>query len=363
MRFREGGWVIAAAGVIALALLAWATYAVRRASIRTFFVDGVPSSSRALVPDAGEAMTTVARTRVVLVDGLSRAHAKTLPGLDAICDAGLELGVDTGFPTVSLPVQHALWTGLTQQESGVGLGAERGQPAGHPARGRALRLEQGAQGEQQVGQLLAGQQALGGHVEAAQRPGHRALLRGAARHEAEEGTQLVLLLGLDQERGGRVVLGPAQGQRLPGRDADPGPGQRAEGKAPVVVEAQAGEQPPQCRPGAMDRAGVAGDRVEGGDHQRLRRTVQPRPACRVGGLGELVAADQGQAVAKGNLRRSDLEAVEDGNGGLLGALLVQGLLELEPGAVEEALVEDEVDRLGEDPRQEAVHRGLGAVAA
>jgi hypothetical protein len=107
------------ATLVALALLAWATYAVRRASIRTFFVDGVPSSSRALVPDAGEAMTTVARTRVVLVDGLSRAHAKTLPGLDAICDAGLELGVDTGFPTVSLPVQHALWTGLTQQESGV----------------------------------------------------------------------------------------------------------------------------------------------------------------------------------------------------------------------------------------------------
>ena len=57
--------------------------------------------------------------RVVLLDGLSRAHALRLPSLSEICSAGQELQLDIGFPTVSLPVQSALWTGMTQQQSGL----------------------------------------------------------------------------------------------------------------------------------------------------------------------------------------------------------------------------------------------------
>jgi hypothetical protein len=59
------------------------------------------------------------RLRVVLIDGLGAAHAKGLPNLSERCAEGVELRVDVGFPTVSLPVQHVLWTGRTQQESGI----------------------------------------------------------------------------------------------------------------------------------------------------------------------------------------------------------------------------------------------------
>lgn len=111
-------WIVAAT-IAALALLAWGSYAARRASIRTFFVDGVPTAKNVLTPDGGTGVSSVARTRVLLIDGLSRSHALTLAALDHACAGGIELAVDTGFPTVSLPVQHALWTGLTQQESGV----------------------------------------------------------------------------------------------------------------------------------------------------------------------------------------------------------------------------------------------------
>ncbi len=61
----------------------------------------------------------VDRVRVVLVDGLAAANARQLPAWRAVCDRGLTLAVDVGFPTVSLPVEVALWTGLTQQQSGV----------------------------------------------------------------------------------------------------------------------------------------------------------------------------------------------------------------------------------------------------
>jgi hypothetical protein len=57
--------------------------------------------------------------RVALLDGVSRSTALGLPHYDEVCKSGLELAVDVGFPTVSLPVQSVLWTGLTQQQSGI----------------------------------------------------------------------------------------------------------------------------------------------------------------------------------------------------------------------------------------------------
>ncbi|HUS63382.1 MAG TPA: alkaline phosphatase family protein [Kofleriaceae bacterium] len=57
--------------------------------------------------------------RVALLDGVDRATALELPAWDALCARGIDLRVDVGFPTVSLPVQSVLWTGLTQQQSGI----------------------------------------------------------------------------------------------------------------------------------------------------------------------------------------------------------------------------------------------------
>ena len=72
-----------------------------------------------------------AHTRIVLIDGLGADTAHTLPVWSALCDRGTRLTVDVGFPTVSLPVQVALWTGLTQQQTGIvgnGSGAPRSPP-------------------------------------------------------------------------------------------------------------------------------------------------------------------------------------------------------------------------------------------
>jgi hypothetical protein len=104
-----------------LVLAACSLHVGRRAFIQQFFVDGAMPGDAPVWPRApvGEGLRPAVRVRVVLLDGLSRAHALRLPGLSTICAAGRELLVDTGFPTVSLPVQSALWTGMTQQQSGL----------------------------------------------------------------------------------------------------------------------------------------------------------------------------------------------------------------------------------------------------
>ena len=55
----------------------------------------------------------------MLIDGLAKATASTLPAWTALCKAGTAVDVEVGFPTVSLPVEVALWSGLTQQQTGV----------------------------------------------------------------------------------------------------------------------------------------------------------------------------------------------------------------------------------------------------
>ena len=117
---RDSRWSTRLLAALALVLVAGAAYQGRRHFIRTFFGDGearVQGAERgaALAGSPGE----VERLRVVLLDGLGAGHAALLPQLQGFCSRGLELRVDVGFPTVSLPVQHVLWTGRTQQESGV----------------------------------------------------------------------------------------------------------------------------------------------------------------------------------------------------------------------------------------------------
>ncbi len=108
---------------LALVLAAYSMYRFRVAWMARLFVrgDGVPAKPvLAGVEGAAPAGPGVSEmVRVVLIDGVDRRTARGMPGWSAICDQGLDLVVDTGFPTVSLPVQRVLWTGLTQQQSGV----------------------------------------------------------------------------------------------------------------------------------------------------------------------------------------------------------------------------------------------------
>ena len=103
--------------IVACVLVALAAGYGRRVWIRGFFGDGperVPASSTSAATSP-----PLAPVRVLLIDGLRADFADGLPELARACDGGERLTVDVGFPTVSLPVQHVLWTGRTQQESGV----------------------------------------------------------------------------------------------------------------------------------------------------------------------------------------------------------------------------------------------------
>lgn len=106
---------------VSLILLARQVRSVRHPNfVRSFFVDGSPGPAPKLTQTPGaKGLDPRKRVRVVLVDGVNRATAASMKSWRDICAAGIELVVDVGFPTVSLPVQHVLWTGLTQQQSGV----------------------------------------------------------------------------------------------------------------------------------------------------------------------------------------------------------------------------------------------------
>lgn len=106
--------------VLAMAL-ALAAVSGRKQFIRSLFMDGPPDIVEGEGTSEGSpaGVTRASRVRVVLIDGLGALEATKLPVLNDFCLGGLDLEVDVGFPTVSLPVQHVLWTGLTQQQSGI----------------------------------------------------------------------------------------------------------------------------------------------------------------------------------------------------------------------------------------------------
>jgi len=105
-----------------LALVATGAFQLRKRLIRAIFRDGRPRAAAPLSPATGTGVAPLSpapRLRVVLLDGLGAPAARALPALSALCARGLDLEVDVGFPTVSLPVQAVLWTGRTQQQSGI----------------------------------------------------------------------------------------------------------------------------------------------------------------------------------------------------------------------------------------------------
>lgn len=126
-----------AIAIVGLAFVAWRLPAIRRDVIRAVVkFDARPSPPPALPAGEGAGLPAVARTRVVMIDGLGAQTAATLPVWSAACKAGIAMTVDVGFPTVSLPVEAALWSGLTQQQSGIVFRSDR--PLDPPLDRRAI---------------------------------------------------------------------------------------------------------------------------------------------------------------------------------------------------------------------------------
>ncbi len=107
------------AGVV-LCALAWMMPQVRRTLIRAITTyEAAPADTAPLPGGTGPGLPPAPRTRVILVDGLTEAGTEQIASWKIICSQGALLTIDVGFPTVSLPVEAALWTGLTQQQTGI----------------------------------------------------------------------------------------------------------------------------------------------------------------------------------------------------------------------------------------------------
>jgi hypothetical protein len=115
---------LAAAGL--LLAIAWLLAGVRHRFLRDITTwDAAPDDSAPLPDGQGPPLLPAARVRVVLIDGLAADTAATLPAVGALCARGVAMTVDVGFPSVSLPVEIALWTGLTQQQTGIVFRSDR----------------------------------------------------------------------------------------------------------------------------------------------------------------------------------------------------------------------------------------------
>ena len=118
--------MIGLASAVALLAIAWVLPGVRHRLITDVVTWDAPPGNVALLPDGhGPGLPPAQRVRVLLVDGLSADTARALPGWSATCQRGVRLTVDVGFPTVSLPVEVARWTGLTQQQTGIVFRSDR----------------------------------------------------------------------------------------------------------------------------------------------------------------------------------------------------------------------------------------------
>jgi type I phosphodiesterase/nucleotide pyrophosphatase len=126
--------ITALAVVGVLAALAWELPQVRRRVLYDVtHWDAAPSEPPLIPGGTGWGLPPAQRTRVALIDGLSAEAAATLPVWQRVCSRGVAATVDVGFPTVSLPIEVTLWSGLTQQQTGIVNRYER--PLEPPLRG------------------------------------------------------------------------------------------------------------------------------------------------------------------------------------------------------------------------------------
>jgi len=118
--------IAAAAAVVALLAYAYVAPGLRRHFIRDVITwDAEPRDTKPLPHAFGLGLQPWPRVRVILIDGLSASTAATLTTWTSLCHRGIDMRVDIGFPTVSLPVQVSLWTGLTQQQTGIVYRSDR----------------------------------------------------------------------------------------------------------------------------------------------------------------------------------------------------------------------------------------------
>lgn len=139
MAARSRRWWIDRAARVAIGLvLVWLLTplaAVRQGAIDAIIRNDAPPGPPPRLPQRpGTGLSASAQVRVVLIDGAGLATARSMPAWDALCARGLDLTIDVGFPTVSLPVELALWSGRTQQQTGV-LYHSTGTPVAPPAIG------------------------------------------------------------------------------------------------------------------------------------------------------------------------------------------------------------------------------------
>jgi Type I phosphodiesterase / nucleotide pyrophosphatase len=120
---------------VAAVLLLWPLRDVRQLAISAIIGnDATPARGHPLPAGTGAGLSSTPSVRVVLIDGAGASTAATMPAWNQVCARGLDLAVDVGFPTVSLPVELALWSGRTQQQTGV-LFHSTGKPVAPPAIG------------------------------------------------------------------------------------------------------------------------------------------------------------------------------------------------------------------------------------
>jgi len=119
--------LVAIAVATSLLVVAAVLPGLRRRFIADLITWDAPSEPARLpaTGTAGPGLDATSRVRVVLIDGLGASTAQTLRTWSGLCARGLRLTVDVGFPTVSLPVEVALWSGLTQQQTGVVFRSDR----------------------------------------------------------------------------------------------------------------------------------------------------------------------------------------------------------------------------------------------
>lgn len=115
--------LFAVALVAGLTVAGYWAFEYRKSFIQSFFPRGPGDSVAPKLPSPQTAAPLIRPgmeyVRVLLLDGVDRETARTMESYNALCQRGLDLEVDVGFPSVSLPVQAVLWTGLTQQQSGI----------------------------------------------------------------------------------------------------------------------------------------------------------------------------------------------------------------------------------------------------
>ena len=88
------------AWAVALLVLALGAGLLRRTFVLAFFIDGEGGPPPSLSQPTGDepGLGRVEHVRVVLIDGLSLETARGLPNMDRVCEGGLDLVVDVGFP-------------------------------------------------------------------------------------------------------------------------------------------------------------------------------------------------------------------------------------------------------------------------